>query len=219
MTPPATSRADALAPIETAVNFICVLLLVLFALVVPAALFSSGSVLGLGDSEACASTRTGLVPYFVADGARPSEGVEGLRSTGRSYPERLTICNRAPSGLVESAHVADSSTDFVLLAGFLLLTRRLIRTARDNGLFTAPVASRTRTLGWFLLLGSLVAAGVGAVARGIVVSSVVRGVSWTDAWLDFRASPTLILVGIGVLTVARVLRNAAALQEDVDATI
>jgi hypothetical protein len=52
-----------------------------------------------------------------------------------------------------------------------------------------------------------------------VVSSALDGVSWTQAAHDVRPPWTLVMVGIGVLTVARVLRDATALQEDVDATI
>jgi hypothetical protein len=214
--PPST---DPLAPIEFVVTVVSALLALLFLVTIPLTVFGSGSVLGIGDSEACATVRSGAVPYFVADGVRPSEGVEGLRSTARSWPERLQICDRHPSLGVKAASVVSIGLDLGLLLGFLWLTRRLVRIVRSQRLFTPAAAACARALGWFLLLGSVAVAMAGSVARGIVISSAVDDVSWTDGLRDFDMPWTVIIAGVGVLSFSRVLRQAVELQDDVDTTI
>lgn len=212
-------RADPLAPIELAVTVVAALLALLLVVAIPLAVFGSGAVLGLGDEEACATVRPGTVPYGVADGLPRSEGVDGLHRDARTWPERIEVCDRHPSTGVKAAATGGGAADVAVLVGFLVLTRRLIRTARHRGLFTPAVAAATGLLGWFLLLGSLGAAVVQALADGVVISSAVDDVGWADGLRDFDMPWTLVLVGVGVLTVARVIRGAVALQDDVDATI
>jgi len=54
---------------------------------------------------------------------------------------------------------------------------------------------------------------------GVLISSAVDDVRWMDGLRGFDMPWTLVVVGIGVITVGRVLRRAVDLQDDADATI
>lgn len=215
-----TVEQDPLAPLDLGVTAVSALVAIILVVFIPLSVFGEGTFLGFGDTEACAWSTPGAVGWFEDDdGGRPSSGVVGLRDHARSFPTSLEICDTDPGVAVRLAAAVPDGADLLLLLGFLLLTRRLIGTARRHGLFTEMVAARTRTLGWFLLVGSLVAAAAAAAASGVVVSSAVRDVAWAVNLGHFDMPWTLVLVGLGVLTFARVLRLAVALQADHDATI
>lgn len=213
--------SDPLAPFEAGVTFLSAVVVVLLAITVPAALLGSGSVAGIGESEACAVAKPGVVPYGERD--VPGQGdaiyVPGLHADARVSVQEVEVCDQTPSAVVKAAASASRGAGLALFLGFLLLARLLIRSARRNGLFTAQVAARTRTLGWFLLLGPLAAATLQATADGIVLSSAVHHVGWSTGLRNIDVPLTLVVVGLGVLTVSRMMRRAVVLQDDADATI
>lgn len=221
MTRSAEARRDPLGPFEVAVTALMALIAALVMMSVPAAVFGNGSFLGLGDKEACAVTRPGVVPFGERDvpGHEDSMFIPGLRSDARFSVDRIEVCDRDPGIGVKAASSADPAAHLVLLGGFLLLSRRLIRHARSAGLFTTSVASRTSGLGWYLFGGALTTHLVAAIGHGVVVSSAVRGVAWGDGLRNFDVPLTLVVVALGIVTVGRVLRQAVELQDEVDATI
>ena len=213
--------SDPLAPFEACVTFLSAVVVVLLAITIPIALIGSGSIAGIGDSEACAAARPGVVPYGERD--VPGHGdpifVPGLHADASVSVHEVEVCDQAPSAAVKVAESAGRGAELALFAGFLLLARRLIRSARRDGLFTAQVAARTRTLGWFLLLGPLAAAALHATADGIVLSSAIHDVGWSTGLRTADVPLTLVVVGLGVLTVSRMMRRAVMLQDEADATI
>ena len=221
--PPA--RTDPLAPLEFVVTCISALIVLAFAVAVPAAIFGSGSVLGIGEPSACAVVDLGTIGYGEGDVEVPGMAVQhspfivGLHRDASFVPETLSICSKNPGFGVKAASAAGRGADLVLLLGFLLLARRLIRQARTSGLFTAAVAGRTRVLGWFLLAGSVLVPLVTWASDGVVVTSAVDHVGWPGTWDHIHPYWTLQVVGLGIITVGRVLRQAVDLQDDVDATI
>lgn len=216
------ARTDPLAPLEFVVTFLSAMIAVLLALSVAAAIFGSGSLVGLGETEACANFQPGVVPYGERDFEGRTEGgtfVPGLR-TGASFSvQELAVCDDHPGRVVKTLSTAGAAAPLLLFIGFLVLSRRLIRQARDDGVFTTSVAARTRTLGWYLLLGSLTVEVVRSIADGVVARSAVGGISWDIGLKHLDLPLTLLVVALGIITVARVLRQAVVLQDDVDATI
>jgi len=220
-----SARTDPLAPLEFVVTCVSALIVLGFAIALPAAIFGSGSVLGIGEPDACAVVDLGTVGYGEGDVEIPGQPVrrspfiDGLHRDASFVPETLRVCNDDPGAGVKAASATGQGADLVLLIGFLLLARRLIRQARTSGLFTAPVADRTRVLGWFLLAGSVLVPVLSWAADGVVVSSAVDHVSWPGTWDHIHPYWTLLVVALGIITVGRVLRQAVDLQDDVDATI
>jgi hypothetical protein len=128
-------------------------------------------------------------------------------------------CLDDPTFWQKAASTLDPVGGAVLVIGGLVLTRRVIRGGRREGLFTEGTATRTRQLGWFLLMMTLAWPFVGAAGRGVVVQAAVPRESWIDSLAHPGVPGALVVVSLGILTVARVLRRAVPLQEEVDATI
>jgi hypothetical protein len=110
----------------------------------------------------------------------------------------------------------------IVWTGSLFLLWRTIRMARLTGPFTVPVASAMRRLGWFILGGSAAVAVIHAAALGallvqmtslpspfaFVISGAVRGVL-----------PFPLLAGAALLTLARIMRLGAVMDEEIRATV
>lgn len=219
MTGDVPRSTDPLAPIEFVVTCVSALIALLFAATLAFTAFGSGSLLGLGEPDACVQVDADSVPFGEGDGPGGFQ-VVGLRPEATSLPADLRICRENPGvGLEVAAAADDGAATFALLVGCLVVLRLLIRSARRHGLFAREVAARTQLLGWFLLLGALGKAAIEAVGRGIVTASAVDHTSWTDGLSRIEMPWTLLIVGTGVLTFGRVLRQAVELQDEVDATI
>ncbi|MDN4161121.1 DUF2975 domain-containing protein [Nocardioides abyssi] len=214
-------RSDPFGPIETAVS----LLLSLFVLAMVA--FGALGVIGylhdgstgvsvatIGDPEACALVSNESVPSATDV---PQRGIR--RGVGSVIAERVEICIAEPTAFQKAASALAPVGDMVLGVGALFLLRRAIRTGRRSGPFTMDFARRVRQLGWFLLVMAAVWPFVAAAGRGVVLEAVVPRRTWTYALWEPGISVTLIVVALGVLTTARLLQRAVALQQEADDTV
>lgn len=211
---------DPLAPIDAAVSVLTWLVAGLVALgmllAVAAALGGPFSVFGFGDTEVCTTAEPGPVT-FRDDVSQAA--VVGLNDDARWFPAEMLICKSDPGVGLRLVASLMSAPTLLLFIGFLILTRGLIRQARRTGTFTPQVATRTRRLGWYILLGSIIAAAIEALAGGVVLQAAVEGETWLGGIFDLSTSWSALLVGIGLITIGRVLGQAALMQADVDATI
>lgn len=220
----ADHERDPLAPIEIAVTALLTVGLFFISTFGAFALVSlavSGStnvtVLGIGEPT-CATVSPGTVSW--GGSGEGGEGPMGLREdAASSFSTQAEICLQDPTWAQRIAGGLDPIGAGVLGLVGLLLIRRAVRTARRGGLFTPSTAARTRELGWFLLGMSVVFPLVAAAGRGVVLVAAVSDASWTSGLRDIDLSFTMIVVAIGVLTFARVLRQAVPLQEEVDTTV
>lgn len=213
-----TRDTDPLRPLEVTTRVLGVLLLAgLLATAVLAAISAQG--LGgtqVGMSDPCVSLRAFSVP------TRGSENpiVPNMASGGTAIEESLSLCDTSPAPWQRVVHLVSALATAVTLGGFLLLVRLLVRRAGTCGLFSAEVAWLTRVLGWYVIVGSLAAELVSAVADAALVGHVVPGFFTADVVGACWETPwTALLAGIGVLTIARVMQRAAAMRQDLDATI
>ena len=101
--------------------------------------------------------------------------------------------------------------------GFVLLTRRIIRYGRQHGLFSGELAQRIKRLGWLLLAGLLVAGFLKWLGEGLLLSSMVDSMSWTNG--SVGVSVPALIGAFGLVSIGRVMHHAAALQAEADATI
>lgn len=106
-------------------------------------------------------------------------------------------------------------------AGVLFLLWRLVRTASLNGPFTMPFAVGMRRLGWFIIIGSLVAASAQGAATDALLNSLLRAqASFGAAVPQFRSVlPVPLIAGAALLTFARIIRLGAAMDEEIQATV
>ncbi|MFF0509052.1 DUF2975 domain-containing protein [Streptomyces fimicarius] len=106
----------------------------------------------------------------------------------------------------------------ILTLGGLWMLNGLLQGAAREGVYTARTASRLRVLGWWALAGSLIAAVTQAASRAVLLTTLASadGASLGNVW-DIPLLP--ILVGLGLLTFARIVRAGIAMREDIEATI
>ncbi|QNN53793.1 DUF2975 domain-containing protein [Nocardioides mesophilus] len=211
-------RADrALAQIDRLTWTLGAFVVALLLILVPLSVFGSGSLLGFGEPEVCATTRPGVVAFGGNDA--PGEEVLGLREDARWSTATLHVCDTAPGLGTRLGGALGGAAELVLFLGSLFLTRRVIRRARRDGLFSSAVAGAVRVLGLFLVVGAPVSALLGALSTQLVLASAVRGMTWHDNLLAGDLPWTALIAGVGILSVARVLAFAHDLQDDVDGTV
>ena len=142
-------------------------------------------------------------------------------SRGLTSPSSYQVCLQHATVGERVAASMEGLLSFGMAVGSALLVRRAIRRARRRGLFTPESAAATRGIGWFLVVMS-VALPVGSqIGTGIVVAAAVPDQHW---WMEVAdgflpVSFTLLLIGLGVLSFARILRVAVPLQEEAELTV
>lgn len=226
-----TTRTDPLGPIDRVTRVLGVLFL---GWLVAMTVVTSVAVLGfaphaVGLEDVCATVPTGAVPFGSSETSETGDAgagttvhtfeVVGLAPGATFTPASLSLCLDDPHAW-RLVYLLTSLPTVLTLGGFLVLVRVLVSRARSNGLFTPGIARLTHVLGWYVILGSLAASLVKAVATAALVGQAVPGrfdagtvqYVWATPW-------TALLAGIGVLTIARVLQRATAMRQDLDATI
>jgi hypothetical protein len=229
------TRTDPLRPIEFTTKWLSLLFggfVVAYLVLLP-----------FGGGLSLENVELGEADYVCVD-ARPQQGaiyhepastVDDDRpvSTGPGYFEGMTRQATVSLGDVRACSAGGPTSVYqhslraladippvVTFAGLLVVLRLLIHRARRDGLFSAGVARLTRVLGWYVLVSMLVGATVSAWAETALLDTLIPGTfSAGSVYAAFDGSWTLVLVAIGVLTIARVLRIAVGMREDLDATV
>ncbi|HEX3780818.1 MAG TPA: hypothetical protein VHX38_14215 [Pseudonocardiaceae bacterium] len=110
----------------------------------------------------------------------------------------------------------------------LLLFFRLLRTAAKQGPFHAVVPTRMRTLGLFVAIGGPLTAIVANLLTDVLLyheypPSIGPDNLWGFPWItitDIGAYPWFILlVGLGTITFASIMRTGVRMREDLEGTI
>ncbi|WNI26726.1 DUF2975 domain-containing protein [Streptomyces sp. ITFR-16] len=127
-------------------------------------------------------------------------------------------CTTDPSAGQKLLQAAGTLPPVILALGGLWLLNRLLQGAAREGVYTARTASRLRVLGWWTLVGGLVAAAAQAASQAALLATLAAadGASPGNVWDVPLLSP---LVGLGLLTFARIVRAGTAMREDIEATI
>jgi hypothetical protein len=213
---PKTSR-DPLAPLEFVTGFFTALLAGTILLVVASAVFGwGGSTLGMGEDSVCVTTdlRTFGLTEDPYDDVRKDEGVHRHVSVS---PDGARLCDQSPGFREQALSGLTQAPSTVVFFGFVLLTRSIIRYARQHGLFSQELARRITLLGWLLLAGLMLAGVLKWFAEGLLLSSMVDSMSWTDG--SISVSVPAVIGALGIVSVGRIMSHAATLQADADATI
>lgn len=213
----ADPRADrALAQIDVLTRALGFLVAGLMLLGVTLTVFGTGSVLGFGDPEVCATARPGEVPWGGPD---PRRAVPGLVDDARWHTWEIAVCVEDPAPGLRLAGSLGGLSEIVTFVGSLLLVRRVIGHARRSGLFAEGVAARVLTLGRFLVVAAPVSAFLAQLGDHLVVDAAIEGELYYGHLFNWDFPWTVFIVGVGLVSTARVLAYARHLQDDVDRTI
>ncbi len=166
------------------------------------------------------SSGSWTTPYVAA---KPGASIE-IIGTVQACANHPGIAQWALYGLAEVPTT-------VAWCGVLLLLWRMIRVAGREGPFTPAVARAMRRLGWFILAGSLTVAVLRAVSIGLLLSGQIEGGSIPDqtiggdlfvelVWGVVRSTvPVPALAGAALLTLARIFRVGAAMEDELKGTV
>jgi hypothetical protein len=207
------SVKTAVAPLERIVSALGGFMIFLIVVMVPAAIFGSGSFLGLGDEGACVTAPPGVLPREWAP-LHP----HGLLGGARATASQVQLCTFHPSHEQLLLQSATLMPGFVFFLGVLLALWLALRTARRRGLFSPHVALQVLRLGTVLFVGSLTAQAVEAWASIKLAHTMIHP-AHTDFFQFFDMPWTLIIVSFATLTVGRTLAHAVRMQREIDATV
>ncbi|KAA1395400.1 DUF2975 domain-containing protein [Aeromicrobium ginsengisoli] len=208
---------DPLGPLDTITRMFAGLLLTLLVFGVAFTIIGDDvSVMDIGSDEVCVTTNR-------VSGGEPV-GVDKLERQGLGIRKHVSVvssgtlmCDQEPGTKAHTFSVLTALPTYVVFLGFLLLTRRTIRHARQHGLFSVALAERIERLGWLLLFGLFGAALIEWLAEGQLLSAMLRDSGWSSG--SFSVSVPGIIGAYGLVSIGRIMSHAAALQADSDATI
>jgi hypothetical protein len=91
---------------------------------------------------------------------------------------------------------------------------------RVLGVYTTQAARLVLALGWWLLAGGLVATVAEAFARVNLLSQLVTwNVDWGQWPVAWTVSWPVALIGLGLITFARIMRISAGMRADLEGTV
>ncbi|WP_406375998.1 DUF2975 domain-containing protein [Streptomyces sp. NBC_00647] len=208
-----------LEPMSSAVKGIVTLMAVLMVAGV-VGLFVDGvnvHVFGIGEKSVCVMDESAT----VGGGEVPPMEFKPAPGATIQLDAHPNYCTDDPTTAQSLLHTTGLVPPFVFSVGAFLLVLRLIRGAEGDGLYTARTAGRLRTLGWWLLAGSVIAAITESTTEQSLVHSLSRNTddSAVTGLLTWDMPYMAILTGLGVLSFARVMRIGIAMREDLDGTV
>jgi hypothetical protein len=201
----------ALRPYERVIAFFAGLMLI--GLVIQAAHATSGEswFFGFGDSHVC----VGATPSQVGNdsGRLHTTGLaEGVRVTATD----VDACTSSPTVRERLLFSLDNGMVPLFAVGVLLLIWWTLRRARRDGVFIESFARRVSRLGLYVLLGALAVNVVRTWAEWQLLKALIPSGSHPGAW-HFSFTP--LVVGLGLITVGRLMATTVPMREELDATI
>ena len=145
----------------------------------------------------------------------------GTSVSGPSNPLSLCVTN-ATDGQRALAYLGSAPTTLLKLAIFVLVAWLLL-VARREGPFARRVHRMLMVLGWLVIAGSVVASVAHGVAGAYFLASAVTvRVPVKDDVLSALYGAVLstpVLAGCAVLTLARIMRAASLMRDDLEGTV
>jgi hypothetical protein len=208
------SLKNVLAPLEFVVSGIGGIMVFLTVVMVPTAIFGSGSFLGFGNQEACVDA-----PRNAVEVVRTSVPVVGLQHGATSSVSRVEVCDFHPSRHQLVLQIGTLLPQFVFFLGVLLAIWLTLRAARKHGLFSPHVALDVLRMGTYLFVGSMLAAAIQAEASARLLQTLTGADARGGLLVFFDMPWALVIVSFATLTVGRTLANAVRMQREIDATV
>jgi hypothetical protein len=133
----------------------------------------------------------------------------------------VTICTSHPTSALRLAGVLLAWPYTVLWLVFLLRLKGVLKAAAlPGGLYSPETASRLRMLGWLLTAGGLAAGVIQSAAKITIYTRLIHypGLGW---FAPFQISFSFItlIVGLALITAARVMGLGVKMREELDVTV
>jgi hypothetical protein len=166
-------------------------------------------------SKLCLATGPALLQHAGSGLSHP-----GLAPGVHATWNTAFVCTAHPTAGQALAFAVTLLPIDLLRLGALYLAMRLARAAARDGIYTSQAARLVLLLGWWLLAGGLVATVAEAFARVNLLSQLV---TWNVDWGQWPAawswSWPVALIGLGLITFARIMRISAGMRADLEGTV
>jgi hypothetical protein len=167
------------------------------------------------NSIVCLTTAPALLQHAGSGLSHPGLA-PGVRATwGTAF-----VCTVHPTVGQGLAFAATLLPIGLLRLGAFYLAMRLTRAAARDGVYTAQAARLVLILGWWLLAGGLVATVAEAFARvNLLAQLVTWPVDWGQWPVAWSVSWPVVLIGLGLIIFARIMRVSAGMRADLEGTV
>lgn len=178
-------------------------------------LLRGAGIAGQGSTPACVSAPSGPARFNGPGGI-----LEGLRPGTTYFAEGFNICSSHPSA--EQFVLLSLSTFpfFLLLAVLFYLGTRALSSAAEGKPYTLTVVRRLNVFAWGCLTGGVVASLIEAGAKVQLLNSLTSyhtGITDAERFWSFPWATTL--VALGVFALARTVRSAVSMSDDLEGTV
>jgi hypothetical protein len=213
-------RLATLQRLATVVTWVFWFTAVVTALQLILALTRSGALLipvpnSQPDSRVCLITAPALLQHAGNGLSHP-----GLAAGVQATWNTAFLCTAHPTVGQALAFAVTLLPIGLLRLGALYLAMRLARTAARDGIYTAQAARLVLILGWWLVAGGLAATVAEAFARVNLLSQLVTWhVDWGQWPAAWSVSWPVALIGLGLITFARIMRISAGMRADLEGTV
>ncbi len=147
--------------------------------------------------------------------------VSGLATGTKASLATINICSNHPTAALRFAGFAAAWPYTILWAIFLFRLRRIMTFAAQPGmLYSAETAIQLRDIGWLMTGGGIAASVVASTARIFIFTRLVHypGLGWFAPWqVDF--SVWTLIIGLALISIARIMRLGATMREELDVTV
>lgn len=217
------ARRKLTQPLENTVFMILVGLVTLLLVGLAGTIWDSHtSMFGLGSNPVCTNAPlNGITLGEAANNLLPH-----LRHGASSYPSAIGVCASRPTARQRTLVTLTEAPTALLYLAILLLLGQLLRTVRRAGPFAPAIARRVRFLGWFILGGYLaVTVGQSVAQSYFVYSVVIDQIPVVSTAISTAVNAVLagifppVLIACGLLTLARVMRVGAQMNDDLAGTV
>lgn len=195
--------------------------LLLAGLLVTAVLAVSdlGSMGGFGHASVCVTQPRAI--YGVPQPYPPGyPGVTGQPGTTITVNGVLQACAPRPTLRQRFLFTLTTVPGALVWAGILYLLWRLTKSVRRFGPFTTEVAAEMCLLGWFILIGNIVAASVQGFALDELLNSMLRAHSgFSDIIPQINSLFVPGLAAAALLTFAKFITLGVAMDDEIKGTV
>ncbi|MFI7636927.1 DUF2975 domain-containing protein [Nonomuraea sp. NPDC049400] len=140
---------------------------------------------------------------------------EGARPGVVASASDLQFIDGSPETGQYVLQVLTTFPGFLVTAGAFFLLWRLLWRARD-GVYLPQVARQVRVLGWWLLIGGLLAPQM----EHFAMMALLDTMTVNEAHFGIKEIPVVVpLVGFGLLALANVLRTGVRMRDDLEGTV
>lgn len=147
--------------------------------------------------------------------------VPGLAAGSKASLANVAICANHPSLGLRLAGLVAAWPYTILWGIFLFGLGNVLKFASQPGkLYSAETAARLRRVGWLMTGGGLAASLIASTAKIFIFTRLVHypGLGWFAPWqIDF--SVWTLIIGLVLITVARIMRLGATMREELDVTV